>query len=86
MTGCKITILGKGDPPYRAVDDGTLINANLDEVVILEGGTSSGRASVALIAKLPDGKEVFIQTTGRMLDAIHGALAGARQRFGEAPA
>lgn len=46
-----------------AADAGRLLQASLDRIGLLPNGTTGGRASVALVATLPDGTPVVMETT-----------------------
>lgn len=52
-------------------------------VGILENGTTSGRTSVMIILKNPDGTFTIGQCTAREFEAIGAALKGAKERFGD---
>ena len=65
----------------KPVPEGVLLRGEIKEFSILEGGMVSGKTSVALVAKLDDGSDVFLETSADLFNAMHSALAGAEIRF-----
>jgi hypothetical protein len=53
---------------------------SITKVIALEGATSTGRVGVAVVVRLPDGREVVGATTLRLFS---GAAAAFRGRFGD---
>lgn len=81
MTHLKVCIIAVDDPPpYEGKD---IADAEFTEFVILEKGTDGGRTSVGFVFTLPDGKQVFCQTTARLMNMMYRAMLGALQRFGD---
>jgi len=77
-----IRIGAVGDPPLFpevSSEDGQLVGLG-----ILERGTTAGTTSCYLLIKLPNGRHVNAQLTGKMLLGIAGAVQGAMARFGDA--
>lgn len=57
----------------------------LEYLVILEGGMQSGKTSVALYLKTPDGNYALAQMSAAMFLTMQSAVKGAMARFGEDP-
>lgn len=58
------------------VDRARLIGqGHLTDIGLLRHGTSGGRASVSMLVTLPDGRQVFAETTWRLLKTAVHALA-----------
>lgn len=84
MVHTQIKILDKGQgPAFPDLQDKVVHQVNLDRFVILQGGMKSGKPSVAVLAELPNGEWVFVETSGRIFDGLMAALRGALQRWGE---
>lgn len=83
MAPVTVKIVEIGDPPpFPELGAKGVQCVPCDRVAILQGGTTSGLPSVAFLATLPDGSEVMLELTGRLLVTINGALMGAAQRWG----
>lgn len=83
LTNLNVCVVRKGEPPHLfpemdralAVDLGPI--AEID-VVLLEGGTSSDKASVMLRIPTPDGHFLFLETT---LSIFATAMRVAEEAF-----
>lgn len=49
--------------------------AQLTHIGLLRHGTSEGRAVAAMVVRLPDGRDVIVQTTWRLLQGAVRAMA-----------
>ena len=79
-----VRILAKGDPPpWPDIQQTAGAPVALERVAILQGGMVSGRTSVALFGKLPDGTFVMLETSAALMETLCGAVKGACQRFGD---
>lgn len=80
----EVKIVAEGDPPpYPDLADKTLHHVGFDRMVVLQGGTTGGRASVMIFAELPDGSFAYLETTARVFEMLAAAVRGACQRWGE---
>jgi len=77
-----IKILAVGDPPADPHIK-PFAEATMEHLYILEKGTASGRTSIAILSKLPDGRFVTMQMTAGIFLAAAGAVRGACERFGD---
>lgn len=70
------------DPAFPQVTPENYVGESiLESVSILQHGMTSGKTSIGLLIKLPDGKYVVAQTSAGLLDMIWHAWQGAEQRF-----
>jgi hypothetical protein len=53
--------------PFDDLDRNTLLHGGLNAIGLLPEGTSGGRASVAMVATLDDGRKVVVECTWRLL-------------------
>jgi len=84
MTTTRVNIISVNDPPpCDGMDAATVDSITLERFVVLEGGTQSGGLSVAMMGTLPNGRTVFMQTTGTTFAQLAAALKGAYGRFGQ---
>lgn len=63
--------------PWDDVDPKALAHGTLVRVGLLRHGTTEGRASVALMVKLDDGRTVIAETTWRLFHTAARALAAS---------
>lgn len=70
-------------PPFPDLAASQIIDGEATRAAVLRGGTAKGRASVAILADLPDGRVIVIQTTARLLHMLAAAARGAQDRWGE---
>lgn len=71
------------EPMFPDLSGFPVISSELSHFGILEGGMDSGLCSVAIMAKLPDGKVVMIETSARLFMQMAGAVKGACGSWGE---
>lgn len=64
MIGMSVQL--NGDGALAGVDRSQIIEATNMEVLILDGGMSSGRPSISIHIQLPDGRHVIAQTSARL--------------------
>lgn len=84
MPSIKIVVRTKEDKGLALPDIvGDTVEATLVSFVILEGGMQSGKSSVALHIKLPDGTDAIAETSADIFRSMAGALKGAEERFAE---
>lgn len=70
-----------GDPVLFPELNGKIVHeSTLESVGILLGGMTSGRASVGLNIRMPDGNYTLVQITPFIMEAIVSAMRGAEQR------
>lgn len=68
--------------PDLTAENFVLIDAT--RAIVMANGTEGGRSAIQLMAKDPEtGKWIALQITARMLDMIHGAWKGAKERWKE---
>lgn len=78
----EICINAVGDPKSFPELEGRVDHeGTLTHVAILEAGTMSGKVSLCLFIKLPNGHYVMTQTTANILLSLAGATRGAVERF-----
>jgi hypothetical protein len=83
-TAIEVRVVRRGDPaPFPDLATRRVHAVNLDRAVLLEAGTEGGRASVALIAELPDGSVAMIETTAALFMTLAGAVRGGCASWGE---
>lgn len=75
-------IIRAKDNPMPAMLLGSYEVGTLKDFVILEGGTSGGKTSVAFHIKVGN-KSIVVQTTAAIFGGLHSSLVGADQRFNE---
>lgn len=63
--------------PWTHVDPGTVLTGQLVSIGLLRHGTREGRASVALLVELADGRHVVAETTFRLFNTAARALAAS---------
>ena len=61
--------------PYTELDPKDLLHGQLVSIGLLRNGTTEGRASVALVVRLDDGRMVMAETTWRLFNTAARALA-----------
>lgn len=83
MIGITIRILAKGDPGPAVPEAVGAEELQITHAVIVEGGMTSGKTSIALVLKTADGKHYVTQTSLSLFDMLAGAVKGAAARFGE---
>ena len=71
------------EPMFPDLDGLKVVKSELSHFGILEGGMDSGLCSVAIMAKLPDGKVVMIETSARLFMQMAGAVKVACGSWGE---
>lgn len=71
--------------PWTDIDRDGLLAGQLERVGLLRHGTTQGRASVALLGRLDDGRVVVLETTWRLLHAAVRALAASPVAAEETP-
>ena len=80
MVTLDVVVDGTREASGPAFDPATVLHVMENITLIgMPNGTSEGRASVIIRAKLPDGRDVFIETTLRLLATAVDAL---RARYG----
>jgi hypothetical protein len=62
-----------------------IIEAELANFCILEGGMVSGKASVSFHIPLPDGTHVIAQTSAAIFEGMAAALVGAKRNWNNNP-
>lgn len=81
-------VISRKDDPGPALpdipDEGTL-ELNMQNFVILEEGTGSGRTSVAFHMTDSEGNNYIAQTSARIFHALAASLKGAQESFNEKP-
>jgi hypothetical protein len=84
MTPLKITVLREGDvAPRPELASKKVVACTLEEAVIIQKGTTGGKASVALLAPLGNGSYAFIETTSGLVNGLWHAMKGAMESWGE---
>lgn len=84
MNHIEVKIVEHGDPPpFPEMAEKKIHVVKIDRCVVLQGGTVGGRASVAIMAEMPDGSWAMIETTARLLEMMAAAVRGACLRWGE---
>lgn len=88
MTHVEIIIqsLDEKKPANRVLDpkgEAVIIESHHLKMGIIESGTASGKTSVMLGLKHPDGSYLMVQITGDLFNNMHSALIGAKERFGK---
>lgn len=63
--------------PWTEAEAPRAKSGRLTSVGLLRAGTTTGRASIALLVQLPDGSTVIAQTTWRAFNAAARALAAS---------
>jgi len=63
--------------PYTELDPEATLHGQLVSIGLLRNGTTEGRASVALVARLDDGRYVIAETTWRLFNTASRALAAS---------
>jgi len=85
MQTCNIKICPKDQTepafPELKPENTLLADAELYGIAILQGGMQSGKTSIGIALKTPDGKFILAQTSAAILSTIYHALVGAEQRF-----
>ena len=80
MPQVEIKIFSKGQvPPFHKHP------LELTELWVMEGNTSSGKATVAFHFKDHKNELYACETTARIADAMSGAIVGAQLQFGQKP-
>ncbi len=69
-------------PLFPELSPAACIHGTLESVGILERGMESGKPSLWLNVKLPDGRYATAQVSADMFETLAGALRGARDRWG----
>jgi hypothetical protein len=71
-------------PAFPEVNnDNFLGNIELIGAAILEGGMQSGKTAIGLMLKTPDGKYLFAETSGEIIENLGMAVKGANMRFAD---
>lgn len=83
MQHARILIKEKSDPTPALSEVKVYSEGELKDVVLLEGGMSSGKTSIALHVVDGSGRSVIVQTSAAMFEMIFGALKGAEIRWSE---
>lgn len=67
----------------KGMDPGNIINLTNEplHVCFMEKGAESGATAVGFATKLPDGKVVFFQLTGNLLEIIYKGFQASKSRF-----
>lgn len=63
--------------PYTELDPKATLHGQLVSIGLLRNGTTKGRASVALVVRLDDGRHVIAETTWRLFNTAAQALAAS---------
>lgn len=81
-----IRIVRRNDPPpFAELAEKEAVETGITRMCVLEGGMKSGKASVVLLADLPNGAVAFMEMSADMLESLAAAARGARQSWGELP-
>jgi hypothetical protein len=72
-----IAVYPDGDGAFSDIDRSRLEAGMVERVALLRHGTRGGRASVAVLIRLADGRAVIGQTTYRLAQAAARALAAS---------
>lgn len=78
----RIATLDDKEPTFPECTSENTIIGTLYGFSIIEGGTTSGKTSVAIIIK-GNGGYFMAEATADMFNTMHGALKGAEQRFND---
>jgi hypothetical protein len=70
-------------PLFPELENKKTHRCELNRAAVLQGGMSGGKASVALLAELPDGSVAMIETSAEILMTMAGIVRGACQRWGQ---
>ena len=81
----RIGRLTNTDTLFPEVSDATYTEGKLESVGILERGMTSGKASLWLNIKMPDGTYTTAQVSASIFEEINGALQGAIKNFSHNP-
>ena len=76
-TFTKIRVYPDGDGAFSDVDRGTVLAGMIERVTLLRNGTQTGRAALAVLVRLPDGRAVIAQTTYRLAVAAARSIAAS---------
>lgn len=63
--------------PWTDVEPKALLHGQIERIGLLRHGTTGGRASVALLIRMDDGRAVIGETTWRLFHAAARALAAS---------
>ena len=71
-TACHVHILHKGESKQIITPEQAeyIKNFPIEHAVVLEDGTTGGQPSVTFLARLPNGKYISIETTGKIIATI----------------
>lgn len=69
----------------KGMDLNNIINLTNEpiHVCFMEKGSESGATAVGFATKLPDGKVLFFQLTGNLLEIIYKGFKASQSRFGD---
>jgi hypothetical protein len=62
------------DPPLKGLAADQIIQGEVDTMAVLPGGMVSGKPSVVITAKLPDGRAVLLEISLSMLQMATAAF------------
>lgn len=74
-----------GAAPWSDIDGGRVTGGRVERIGLLPEGTTGGRASVALLVRLPNGRYVIAETTWRLFRAAAATLAATPTAQAQAP-
>lgn len=63
--------------PWVDVQPKNILHGRIERIGLLRHGTSHGRASIAILIRLDDGRAVIGETTWRLFDTAAKALAAS---------
>ena len=81
MTPLSIHIVGTGETKeiFKAEDMAFETNLKATDAVIIMDGTTSKKPTVTLVASMPDGKKVSIETTYALFNSVAKCVEGRLQ-------
>jgi len=83
--GERLAIVLNAEGALDDIDPDTLTEGEIDRVVFIRNGTAEGRAAIALLIRLADGRNVLAQTTYRLAHAAARAIAASPAAAEETP-
>lgn len=63
--------------PWTDLNEATTLQGTIERLGLLRNGTQQGRATVAMVVRLPDGTEAIAETTWRLFSLASRALAAS---------
>lgn len=84
MSVVDVRVIRVGQPAgFPEINPRKVVEGEISKAAILEKGTDGGKASIALIVTLNDGRTGIIQTTAAIFEMISAVARGACASWGE---